>query len=873
MSERGELRRTAVMVERITTFGDVLRRFRTAAGLTQEDLAERAGLSARGISDLERGRRSRPYFETVRQLADALGLNDGDRSVMLSAARDAVEQPSEETSDSPPANLPVQLTGLVGRDSDCQALSDLLRRDDVRLVTLTGPGGVGKTRLALAVATEVRPAYPGGVYFVPLAPLRDPDHVLTSIAHTLGLSDSSSDPMLLRLTAYLDRRRILLLLDNFEHLLPAVPAISDLLMRCPDLTILATSRSALLVSGEHQFAVSPLSLPDPKAANDAETIAHNPSAALLLQRLSAIDRRFVLTEVDLNAVIEICRRSDGLPLALELAAARARHLTLQELATRLHHRLDLLTHGPRNLPPRQQALRDTIAWSYDLLAPPEQRLLRWLAVFVGGWTLERAEDLCAGADGLPINVVDGLATLVDSSLVRVERDSVGRSWYVMLDTIREFVEGELTVSSEEVIVRQRLASVMIAYTEEADRRLRSGERLAWTRLVEPEVDNVRTTIRWLLDSGDTERALELVGNLLWFWDAVGRGREGRAWGEEVLSRSNAKRLSWAYARASYVTGQQAWAMGDLTAAKQLLTASSERFRLLGDRGSLGQALNQLGSAYLSSGDIVNARALLSESVQLLDSDEFRWDYGLSVFMLGDAISSTDPDAARTHYEQSLTAFRAVGDPFGMAIPITGLGGLAMRARDYNKARRLFEEGLALRRAAGHRFNIAISLTSLGELARYEGDPERALDYLHESLGLFQDLGDAERTAWTLYNLGMVAIQIGDAPSATARLRESLELRIEHGSNAQVAQTIAGLAQVALMRGDAGCAASLLGAVDACRAANDIEPPVDEDGEAEERCRTEVQERLGVTAYQVAWKSGHDRSQTNAVQLALGRSSS
>ncbi len=670
MSERDTMGRTAVMVERTTTFGDLLRRLRTAAGLTQEELAERAGLSARGISDLERGRRSRPYFETVRLLADAFDLSDEDRSMLLSAARDEIEQPLATVAGSS-TNLPVQLTGLVGRQADCHALRDLLRREDVRLVTLMGPGGVGKTRLAIEVARDIGSAYPGGVYFVPLAPLRDPNLVLTSIAHVLGLSDSSSEPMLTRLSAYLDRKRVLLLLDNFEHLLPAVPVVRDLLMRCPGLTILVTSRSALLISGEHQFAVSPLALPAPDMTDDVEAIARNPSAALLLQRLAAIDRRFVLSRADLDAIVEICRRSDGLPLALELAAARARHLTLQELSVRLHRRLDLLSHGPRDLPPRQQALRDTIAWSYDLLPPPEQRLLRWLSVFVGGWTLVRAEELCAGNDGPSIDIVDGLAMLVDNSLVRLERDHDGRSWYVMLDTIREFAESELSASGEAATVRRRLASVMIDYVAAADRELRSGERLNWTRLVALEVDNVRSTLRWLLDSGEMERALEMVGNLLWFWDAVGRGREGRAWGEEALARPGADRSSWAYARASYATGQQAWAMGDLAAARDLLSASVQRFRLLGDLGSLGQALNQLGSTYLSGGDIVTARALLSESVQCLDSDDFRWDYGLAIFMLGDAMSRTDPEAARACYEKSLAAFRSVGDPFGMAIPITG----------------------------------------------------------------------------------------------------------------------------------------------------------------------------------------------------------
>ena len=269
-------------------------------------------------------------------------------------------------------------------------------------------------------------------------------------------------------------------------------------------------------------------------------------------------------------------------------------------------------------------------------------MLCWLAVFAGGWTLESAEALCRAEDGWRISVVDGLATLVENSLVQIKRGEGGRSRYDMLDTIREFAEEALTEGGEAGLARERHAEVVMAYAEQADRGLRSGERIRWTRDVAPEVENVRAALRWLLDYDETERALVFIGNLLWFWDAVSRGREGRSWGEEALAKPNANPLSWGNARASYVTGQQAWAMGDLVAASRLLSHSAERFRALGDRRSLGQTLDQLGSTYLSKGDLDTARDLLSESAELLDSDDYRWDYGLSIFMLGDVMSRTDP---------------------------------------------------------------------------------------------------------------------------------------------------------------------------------------------------------------------------------------
>jgi tetratricopeptide (TPR) repeat protein len=530
-----------------------------------------------------------------------------------------------------------------------------------------------------------------------------------------------------------------------------------------------------------------------------------------------------------------------LPLAIELAAAQTRHLTPTELAARLDRRLDLLGNGPRDLPARQRTLRDTIAWSYDLLSPAAQALLRRLAVFAGGWTLPHAEAI----DG-SIRTLATLSELIDSSLVLVERGADGSARHHMLETIREFAEERLIAADEATEARDRHAAIMLAFSGEAERGLQSGGRPLWAHRSIDELDNMRAALRWSLDRGDVGRALSITGNLDWFWDAVAQDREGWRWCQAVLAQAGAERGTLAYARALNTAGAIGWNMGEFAESRRLLSESVRLLRALDEPRSLGQALMNLGLTEAYLGNVEAAQPAMLESVRWMEQANDPWGLGLSLFGLGESLAESDPDAARDAYRRSLALFRSIGEPWGTALALNGLGGAAMRRRDYAEARRLMEESLALRRTADNAHAIAISFVSLGELARREGDAARAQPLLDEGLARFRDLCDAEHVAWALHNLGLVAAGLGDREAAASALTECLELRLAQGNREPLIRALAATARIVAER-DAATAARLFGAAEASRLRHDIAVPADEDGEAEACALALIRGRLGSSA--------------------------
>ena len=631
-------------------------------------------------------------------------------------------------------HLPAQTTTLVGRPREIGLLVQLLREPEVRLVTLTGPGGVGKTRLALAVAVELSDAFPDGICFVDLSALVEPSLVPSTIARALGVRGAVGREPLDHLTEYLVGKSLLLVLDNFEQLLAAAPVVAQLLAASLLLRVLVTSRAVLHLSGEHEFPVPPLTIPDPQHAIP-QTLLEYEAASLFVQRARASRPDFQITAANAPAVAEICARLDGLPLALELAAARSRVLPAQTMLARLTSRLGLLTGGPRDLPARQQTLRKTIDWSYGLLELAEQRLFGRLAVFGGGCSLDAAEVVCRPSE-LGLDTLEGLASLVDKSLLRQWETPDAQPRFGMLETIREYALERLEESGDGPQTRERHTQYCLELAERAEPELTGPNQIAWLDRLELEHDNLRATLHRALDTGDGETALRLAGALMWLWLVHGHLTEGRRWLEQALSAAPNDAPPLVRAKALHGAGVLAWNQIDLAAAESLLTAALDLRRRQGDRRGSARSLGNLATLKVMQQDFAAAQALYEESLALARAEGDGHNVGTILNNLGLlARDQGDYARARTLLEESLATRRQVGDQQGAARAVINLGMVARRQREYARAQTRFEEGLRLADEVSAKDLIAYALEGLAEVARAGGWLRRAARLLGAAAAL------------------------------------------------------------------------------------------------------------------------------------------
>jgi predicted ATPase/DNA-binding XRE family transcriptional regulator len=719
---------------------------RKDAGLTQQELAERAGLSLNAVNGLERGVRRHPYPHTVRSLAEALGLSEEERPSLLAAVPGRGRTAAEfaATGSVLETSLPSPPTPLVGRERELGEIRDLLLGGSAaRLLTLTGIGGVGKTRLAVEAAREAEERFADGVAFVVLASLSDPSLVATEILRSLGLRETEGRTPGESLRYHLGEKRLLLVLDNLEHLLEAAVEVAGLIESCPNLVVLATSRGPLRVRGEQEYPVHPLALPSSTLNPSGNDVLEAPSGQLFLARARAVAPDFKVTRDNAGDVAAICWRLAGLPLALELAAAKVRLLEPAALLARLDQVLS--TAWTRDLPERQRTMRSTLDWSHDLLTEEERVLFRRLSVFSGGFTLETAEEVCAFGEVEPEEILELLGRLTEQSLMTVSPAANGSRRYGMLEPVRQYALEKLEERGETSATRRRHAERFVALAETAKPVFLGPEYPVWSRRFQGEHDNLREVLRWAREAGDVCTGLRLVAALSWFWWTHGYLHEGRRWAQELLSRSldaDSPGCSLARAGALCAAGELAFGQGDLAQAAGLFEESLALYRGLADDTGVAAVLAELGQVARAQGDHERAVALSEEGLGL---GRRLGDARVAAIALGTLgrvqRHRGNLEGAVSRHEESLTRFREIGHGWGSAYALANLAVAALGRGDLEGALALNEESLSIYRELGDSSGIALAMINLGDVARERGEAERARALYEEALNLYRELGN------------------------------------------------------------------------------------------------------------------------------------
>jgi non-specific serine/threonine protein kinase len=804
------------------SFGAILRRYRGTRGLTQEELAERAGLHVQAISKLERDVRQSPRGTTVEFLARALSLDPAERRTFETAARGR-PVPAVAAGRSA-GSTPEPLTPLIGRKTELARAARFLTRDGTRLLTLTGPPGVGKTRLAQAVAATVHDRFRDGTAFVSLAALADPVLVPSAIVQSLGLRPPARRPLVEMLAGQLRTRDLLLILDNFEHVLPAAPLLADLLGACPALRVLVTSRATLRIRGEQVLQVAPLAVPAPGRPATA-TLARLPSVALFVEEARARQPDFAMSAADWPAVAELCRRVDGLPLAIELAAGWTAVLDPPALVERLTQRLPMLEKGRRDAPRRQQTMRDALHWSYGLLDPDEQEMFLQLSVFAGGACLEALRGVRKVPAGTGPDALDLVERLIDKHLLLADPPT-GHVRVSMLQVVREYARELLRKGGHEEAASRAHFEYFAELVRVAEPGLQSPDQAVYLDQLEREHDNIRVALRWAATAGELGAALDMAARLWRYWDARGHAHEGRLWLDDLLASASGLAPDLR-ARALTAAGHMALRSGAYADAVARYDEGRLVYDDIGDRPGRAGVLNGLATIALRQGHV---------------------ERGVTLF------------------EESLAIYREAGDQGRLATTLDNLALAVKQQGQFDRAVVLHTESLGIRRSIDDRLGITMTLNNLSEIAFLQRQYDQAEEWLGESIALCRQLGAVRWLGFALGLAGRIACVLGDTEDAALKLDESLKLAQEIMDPLNMADTLESLAMLACRQGRMERGARLLGAAGGVRDEIGIPQPVTSRTVCEPIAAA-ITSAVGETVFHARWAEGHTMSPEQALNTS------